>query len=206
MADLFDYITEEVQTAINLIATTMKQHNFGGTIEISPEEYSIMEPSGQQFPFIINHLNNKKQLQQESQIKVFDMITELNYSGSEFYPPSLVYQYNKNAPWKSQIQQVLKDIIQNRGLEAEQLQKYYHFGQLYKNRPASYHRQLRALKYELETTCGTRTITFHLRIANRVRKIFDKKDFNRLLCNIDISPSSIGRLNEEELEKILEQI
>jgi len=206
MADLFEYVTEEVQTAITLIATTMKQHNFEGTIEISPEEYFIMEPSGQQFPFIINHLNNKKQLQQESQIKVFDMITELNYSGPEFYPPSLVYQYNKNVPWKSQIQQVLYDIINNKSLEAEQLQKYYHLGQLYQNKPVSYYRQLKALKYELETTCGTRTINFHLRIANRVKKIFDKKGFNRLLCNIDISPSSIGRLKEEELEKILEQI
>ena len=98
------------------------------------------------------------------------------------------------------------DIINNKSLEAEQLQKYYHLGQLYQNKPASYYRQLKALKYELETNCGTRTVNFHLRIANRVKKIFDKKGFNRLLCNIDISPSSIGRLKEEELEKILEQI
>ena len=206
MADLFPYITDNVLNAIDAIASTMREQQFGGNIIVTADEYTITELNGQTYSYAINQVDNNNRRQLESQLKIFDIVTELNFNGEDTYPFPLVYQYNKNNSWKSQLQQIIKDIINNKGLEAEQLQKYYHLESLYKNKPASYNRQLRALKYELETSCETRTIDFHLRIAKRVKRIFDKKGFNRLNKNIDLPPSTIGRLKEEELQQILEQI
>ena len=186
MADLFPYITEEVQKAINTIAITMREHNFNGSIAIAPEIYAITEADGQLHYYRTNPPSINTQ-QQQSQIRIFDIVTEINFNGTDIYPLPPVYQYDKTVPWKDQVQQVLQDIIKDKQLEAVQLQKYYHLGQLYNNKPASYHRQMKALKYEWEITCKTRTIGFHLKIASGTRRIFEKKGLNRLYCNIELS-------------------
>jgi hypothetical protein len=203
MANLFPYITEDVLKAIQLISTIVKEHKFDGIISITSEEYTIFESKGQAYSYTVSHQHENTQ---ESQMKIFDMITEINRTGSDFYPPPLVYQYDQNTTWKSQVLQTLQDIIEHREAEATQLQKYYHLGQLFKNKPAEYHRQLRALKFELGTVCKTRTVQFHLRIAKRTRKIFEKKGLQHLHHNIDITPSEIGYLKEEDFKKILDQI
>ena len=97
MADLFPYITDNVLNAIDTIASTMKEQQFKGSITVTAEEYTITEPNGQTYFYAINQTENNKQ-QQESQLKIFDIVTELNYSGEDNYLLSLVYQYNRNVP------------------------------------------------------------------------------------------------------------
>jgi hypothetical protein len=58
MADLFPYITEEVQKAINTIAITMREHNFNGSIAIAPEIYAITEADGQLHYYRTNPLQH----------------------------------------------------------------------------------------------------------------------------------------------------
>lgn len=203
MADLFSYLTEEVIESITRISHTLEEQHFDGTIEISSQQFVINETNGQQYAYAIHHSANQQQIRSYERIN--EITTEILNDG-DIHPVPPVYQLNYNLEWKFQVIRVIKDIIGDNNLNATQLQKYYQLGRLYQNVPNEHRRRLTALKFDLEKKCKTRTMDTHLRIARRTWQIFNKIGLKRLERDINVTPFQIGRLVNDEFEKVLRSI